>query len=38
MGLSADLIVHCSLAVSCFVTELNQTVTDVHRTDWMMAV
>lgn len=38
MILSADMIVFSSLALSCFVAELNQTVIDMHRTDWMMIV
>lgn len=38
MILSADMIVLSSLALSCFVAELNQTVIDMHRTDWMMIV
>ncbi|MEQ2235057.1 hypothetical protein ILYODFUR_037728 [Ilyodon furcidens] len=33
MILSADLIVHCSLDLSCFVDETNHTEMDEDRTD-----
>lgn len=36
MIFSADLSI--CLVLSCFVAELNKTVMDKHRTDWMMAV
>lgn len=38
MTFSADLIVRCSLFLSCSVASPNQTMTDVHRTDWMVEV
>ena len=33
--LSADLIVRCSLCLSCLVADPNQTVTEVLGTDWI---
>ena len=38
MILSAALTVLCSLSLSCLVEDPNQTVIDVVRTDWTIAV
>lgn len=37
MTFSAVLTVRCNLFLSCLVADPNQTVTDMQRTDWMIA-